>query len=91
MIRVGGGRAEFSLLLVWFTWQTFHAWLPGGVNRGGGGGGWGAVGWRETGFPRHHTGIARDGWMPLGQGAKASAELPPECAFTHIRVSTQHA
>lgn len=51
VICVGGGRAEFSLLCLLHLADMFCVVAGGGVNGE-------AVGWRETGFPHHHTGSA---------------------------------
>lgn len=51
VIRVGGGRAELSLPRLVHLADSMVARRVNGE----------AVGWRESGFPRHHTGSARDG------------------------------
>lgn len=55
VIHVGGGRAELSLLCL----VHLAAILCLVARRFNGE----VVGWRETGFPRHHTGSARDGFL----------------------------
>lgn len=74
----GWGKSRASPFSVWFTWQTFCAWLPvGSMGK--------AVGWRETCFPRHHTGSARDGSLQDTGTVNWAASR----RLTHIQVSTQ--
>ena len=74
----GWGKSRAFPLSAWFTWQTFCAWLPvGSMGK--------AVGWRETGFPRHHTGSARDGSLQDTGTVKRAASR----RLTRIQVSTQ--